>query len=103
MERRSSLDTKEVSLATLILMIFIYLSKVQVSRFVVLASCGLNLTTLAVWRCFMRKSLERCIPQGHGVRNVLVVGVGKIGNKLATTLDRNQHLGLKVKGFIDDY
>ncbi len=94
---------KGVSLATLILMVLMYLSKVQISRLVVLASRGLNLTTLASWRCFMHKSVERFIPQGQGVRNVLIVGVGKIGHKLATTLDRNQHLGLKVKDFIDDY
>ena len=94
---------KGVSLATLILMVFMYLSKMQISRFVVLASCGLNLITLTGWRYFKRKALERRIAQGHGVRNVLIVGGGKIGHKLATILDQNQHLGLKVKGFIDDY
>ena len=94
---------KGVSLATLILMVFMYLSKVQISRFVVLASCGLNLITLISWRYYKRKVLGRRIAQGYGVRNVLIVGAGKIGHKLATTLDKNQHLGLKVKGFIDDY
>src|SRR3972149_7080769 len=94
---------KGVSLATLILMVFMYLSKMQISRFVVLASCGLNLITLTGWRYFKRKALQRRIAQGHGVRNVLIVGGGKIGHKLATILDQNRHLGLKVKGFIDDY
>src|SRR3972149_3198790 len=86
---------KGVSLATLILMVFMYLSKMQISRFVVLASYGLNLITLTGWRYFKRKALERRIAQGHGVRNVLIVGGGKIGHKLATILDQNQHLGLK--------
>jgi FlaA1/EpsC-like NDP-sugar epimerase len=94
---------KGVSLATLIVMVFMYLSKMQVSRFVVLASYGLNLITLTSWRYYKRKVLEGRIAQGYGVRNVLIVGAGKIGHKLATILDQNQHLGLKVKGFIDDY
>src|SRR3990170_8332197 len=58
---------KGVSLATLILMVFMYLSKMQISRFVVLVSCGLNLITLTGWRYFKRKALERRIAQGHGV------------------------------------
>lgn len=94
---------KGVSLATFLLMIFIYLSKMPISRFVVLASWGLNTATLAAWRYFKRKVVERRVAQGYGTRNVLIVGAGRVGQKLAGILSENRHLGFVVKGFLDDY
>jgi exopolysaccharide biosynthesis polyprenyl glycosylphosphotransferase len=94
---------QSVSLATLLLTILIYLADLdQISRLVVLATWGLNIPTLLTWRFFKRRVIERRVCQGHGARNVLIVGAGKVGRKLAHVLDQNKQLGLLVKGFLDD-
>jgi exopolysaccharide biosynthesis polyprenyl glycosylphosphotransferase len=36
-----------------------------------------------------------------GVKNVLIVGAGKVGRQFANYLDGNKNLGLVVKGFLD--
>ena len=94
---------KGVLFATLTLMVFMYLSKMQISRFVVIASSGLNIITLTSWRYSKRKIIERRMDKGYGVRNVLIVGAGNVGKRLSNILEKNHHLGLRVKGFIDDH
>ena len=92
-----------VSLATLVVVIFIYLSGVEtISRMVVLANWGLNIGTLSAWRYFKRRFVEQRVAKGHGVRNVLIVGAGKVGQRLAHILQENRHLGLTVKGFLGE-
>lgn len=39
--------------------------------------------------------------KGHGLRNVLIVGAGKVGNDLAKKLKNNPYLGFKPIGFVD--
>lgn len=94
---------KSVSLATLMIMVVMYLSKQQVSRFVVLSSWALNIFILVGWRYIMHLIFERRIKNGEGLRRVLIVGAGRVGRKLAEFLENNDYLGLKVKGFVDDY
>jgi exopolysaccharide biosynthesis polyprenyl glycosylphosphotransferase len=94
---------KSVSVATLVIMVVMYLSKQQVSRFVVLSSWGLNIFTIGGWRYIRHKMVERRIKQGDGLRRVLIVGAGKVGRKLAQTLENNYLWGFKVNGFLDDY
>ncbi|MEQ9619044.1 MAG: sugar transferase [Deltaproteobacteria bacterium] len=94
---------KSVSIATLIMMVVMYLSKQQVSRFVVLFSWALNIFMLAGWRYVGHKRVERNIKNGDGLRRVLIVGAGRVGQKLANILQNNNHLGLEVKGFVDDF
>lgn len=93
---------KSVTIAALILMVVMYLSKQQVSRFVVLLSWALNIFLLAGWRYTRHKIVERRIRNGDGLRRVLIVGAGKVGHKLAEILENNRRWGLKVKGFVDD-
>lgn len=94
---------KSVSIATLIMMVVMYLTKQQVSRFVVLFSWALNIFMLAGWRYVGHKKFQRGIKNGDGLRRVLIVGAGKVGQKLAHILLNNDHLGLEVKGFVDDF
>lgn len=94
---------KAVSIATLLIMVVMYLSKQQVSRFVVLISWALSIFVLAGWRYLKRKIIERRIYNGNDVRRILIVGAGRVGKKLAHIFETNRHLGLNVKGFVDDY
>ena len=94
---------KGVSIATVSIMIFMYLFKIHVSRFVVLASWLVTALNLSTWRYIMHKIEEKQLEKGYGLRNVLIVGAGNVANKLSTYLDKNKQLGLCVKGFLDDY
>ena len=93
---------KAVTFATVLLAALIYLSGVKTISRLVIGSAGLlNLTMLAAWRLWKREIVARRVADGHGVRNVLIVGTGKVGQDLAYRLDNRKHLGFKVKGFLD--
>jgi exopolysaccharide biosynthesis polyprenyl glycosylphosphotransferase len=93
---------KAVLFATLLLTAFVYLSGVKtISRLVVGFSSVLNVGTLMAWRLWKRRVVEHRVAQGHGARNVLIVGAGAIGRALAHYLEENKHLGYRVQGFLD--
>ncbi len=94
---------KAVGLATLMLIVFVYLAGVTtVSRLVLGFSSMLNVATLTGWRLWKRQTVLRRVAAGYGARNVLIVGAGKAGQDVAHFLDANKHLGLVVKGFLDE-
>jgi exopolysaccharide biosynthesis polyprenyl glycosylphosphotransferase len=93
---------KAVILATVLLMVFVYLSGLKtISRAVVLGSACLNLTTLAAWRLWKRHIVELDISSGRRARNVLIVGAAEAGQQLAKVLEQNPDLGYIVCGFLD--
>jgi len=104
---RSALDESlavagAVIAATLLLTVFIYLSNIKIiSRLVVGSSAVLNVVTLSAWRLWRRRVVERRLARGLGTRNVLIIGAGKVGQELASYLERNKNLGLTLKGFLD--
>lgn len=94
---------KAVALATMLLTAFIYLSGVKsVSRLVVVLSGLATVATLAAWRLWKRRIVEQRVARGIGARNVLIVGAGRVGQALASYLERNPHLGYVFKGFLDE-
>jgi exopolysaccharide biosynthesis polyprenyl glycosylphosphotransferase len=93
---------KAVSMATLLLAVFIYLSgHKDISRLWVGCSAILNVATLIAWRQVLRRVVTRRVEQGIGARNVVIVGAGRMGHALAQYLERNKHIGCLVKGFLD--
>ncbi len=93
---------KAVILATGLLIIFVYLSgNKEISRLVVGSSGLLNLATFVAWRLWKRQIVIRRVAKGHGARNALIVGAGKVGCALARHLEQNKHLGYVVKGLLD--
>ena len=97
------LIVKCVSISSLLLIVVMYLSKQQVSRFVIVSSWILNIITIAGWRYFKHKLIEWDIEKGNGLIKVLIVGAGETGRNLANILKSNQYLGMQVVGFVDDY
>jgi exopolysaccharide biosynthesis polyprenyl glycosylphosphotransferase len=94
---------KAVSIATILLTAFVFLAGLsQISRLVVILSGVLNLISMVSWRILRREIVKRRVADGVGARNVLIVGAGQIGKTLASYLERNQHLGYIVKGFLDE-
>ncbi len=95
---------KVVTLATLLLTAFIYLSGVKIiSRLVVILAGVLNLVTLAGWRFVKRRIVIRGVADGNGARRVVIVGAGPVAQALARHFDQNLQLGYKVKGFLDGH
>jgi exopolysaccharide biosynthesis polyprenyl glycosylphosphotransferase len=93
---------KAVSLATLLLASFIYLSGVKiVSRIVVVTSLVLNVMALATWRYAKRRIVIRRVERGIGARNAVIVGAGRVGQALARQLEQHKLLGYCFKGFLD--
>jgi exopolysaccharide biosynthesis polyprenyl glycosylphosphotransferase len=103
---RSALDEslaviQSVILTHLVLTAFIHLTKQDLSRAVIDVSGILNAVSLAGWRLWKRRVVERRIEKGLGVRNVLIVGAGRIGSELASYLEAHKNLGYVVRGFLD--
>lgn len=99
--RETFLVATALSWSTAMLMATIYLSGSRtISRFVILASVVMNVAVLASWRMWKRSIIERRVAAGIGIRNVLIVGAGKIGRELAEYFDTNRHMGVVVKGFL---
>ena len=93
---------KAVSLSTLLLTAFIYLTGVKiVSRQIVLGSLILNVVTMVIWRYAKRRIVIRRVEQGIGARNVIIVGAGRVGQALALQFEQNKHLGYRFMGFLD--
>ena len=93
---------KAVCLATVLVAASIYASGVHtLPRLVVWGGALLNIAALSGWRFWKRGIVERRVAAGIGVKNVLIVGAGRIGQEVAKYLDSNMQLGLVVKGFLD--
>jgi exopolysaccharide biosynthesis polyprenyl glycosylphosphotransferase len=91
------------ALATILLSFFVYLSGVKnVSRLLVGLDAFAVTFGLLEWRLLNRKRVLRRVAQGLDVRNVLIIGAGKVGQTLARYFDENRGLGFVVKGFLDN-
>lgn len=71
-----------------------------ISRLAVVATVFLTLVMLMARRALWRKLRERRYMSGLEVRNVLIVGDGRVGHALRNHLEALPHLGFRFKGFI---
>jgi exopolysaccharide biosynthesis polyprenyl glycosylphosphotransferase len=95
---------KAVGLATVLLVLFIFISgNKEISRLVVASAGVMNVVTLAGWRYSKRRYVLRRARRGEGISRTLIIGAGKLGQTLATWLENNQHLGYSVCGFLDPH
>jgi len=94
---------KAVTMATLLLTTFIYLSGDKlISRFVVASVVLLTAMLLPAWRFWKREIIKRRVASGRDGRHILIVGAGEVGQALAEHFEKNQYLGYVVKGFLDE-
>jgi exopolysaccharide biosynthesis polyprenyl glycosylphosphotransferase len=93
---------KAVGFATVLLVLFIFISgNKEISRMVV-ASAGIaNIGTLAGWRYAKRRYVLQRARRGEGVSRALIIGAGRLGQTLALWLENNRQLGYAVCGFLD--
>lgn len=61
---------------------------------------GLSLTVL--WRSFAYQLLIRLRARGYDQKRVVVVGAGKLGKRLVTTVKENKSSGFEIEALFDD-
>ncbi|QSR85466.1 sugar transferase [Methylacidimicrobium sp. B4] len=93
---------KGVVQGALLLMVAFYLARMPISRLMVLWLCGISLLALPAWRLFFWNIARRDVDAGNGWRHVVIVGAGPRGRELAGMLSASAHLGVFVRGFVDD-
>jgi len=93
---------KAVGFATVLLVLFVFVSgNKEISRIVVISAGVANMGTLAGWRYAKRLYVLKRARRGEGISRVLIVGAGKLGQTLALWLENNRQLGYTVCGFLD--
>jgi len=93
---------KAVGSATVLLVLFIFVSgNKEISRMVVASAGVANIGALAGWRYARRLYVLKRARRGEGVSRALIVGAGRLGQTLALWLENNRQLGYSVCGFLD--
>src|SRR6266852_1425977 len=93
---------KAVGFATVLLVLFVFVSgNKEISRMVVASAGVANFATLAGWRYARRLYVLKRARRGEGVSRALIVGAGRLGQTLALWLENNRQLGYSVCGFLD--
>ena len=89
-------------MATVLVSAFNYVSGTRVFPETIIILTGLlNMGTLSGWRLLKRRRDGRRLTSHGAVRNVLIVGAGGTGRRLAQFLDQNKQLGYRFLGFLD--
>ena len=66
------------------------------------ASAPLNFLIMLAWRNHWRRVPAQPAPGGRDVRNVLIIGAGRLGRKLAAHMNQDLACGCAVVGFLDE-
>ncbi len=62
----------------------------------------LHMCALCGWRWIEQNGRQHGLRSAQGVRNVLIVGAGTVGRRIANYLDKHPDMGRRVCGFLDD-
>ncbi len=90
-----------IQLVAAILILFLFSQFIFSRKFVLLYVSFLFLLLLSE-KYFVRKILIHFRKKGRNLRNVLIIGAGKIGMDFYEAVKRNAHLGYNIIGFLDD-
>jgi len=94
---------KAVFWATFLVGAAVALSEIHTaSTPVLIASAPVAYFGMIGWRNWRRRITARRTRDGNAVRNVLIVGAGRLGREVAAHLEKNHVLGRVVRGFIDE-
>ena len=95
------MTVQSVLTAGLLLCGSLYLTQgYAVSRIVVMLTVSMTMFLLMARRAIWRKLRQRRYLLGLEVRNVLIVGDGRVGHALRNHLEALPHMGFRFKGFI---
>ncbi len=89
------------SLSVLILIgLTFFVRQFEYSRLVFLYFWVLNLVALSFSRMVFREGLRFFRKQGYNQRHCLIVGAGKLGQRIARSLSLHPEFGVKVQGYL---
>ncbi|MEA3341400.1 MAG: exopolysaccharide biosynthesis polyprenyl glycosylphosphotransferase, partial [Chloroflexota bacterium] len=91
-----------VTLAVLVFAGFLYLSYRDVSRLLFITFALLDLGSLLTWRALARAVFRLLNAQAYKPRQVLIVGAGEVGQKVAHMVSEYAWTGLHLVGYLDD-
>jgi len=95
---------KSVFLSSLASITLIYVAKIEgFPRTVFGLSAIFMMVSFSVWRVLKRLYVEYLVVHGFNNFNALIVGAGRVGEALAREIEARPTLGVKVRGFLDDY
>ncbi len=82
--------------------VLFFLKEDEISRFFVVAYALLLFIGLTVEKFMFRQVLEYLRRRGRNLRNLVIVGAGKIGRRFYDAVQENPQFGYKLLGFVDD-
>ena len=95
--------SKVLAWATLLVGTATWVAHLQISILALAITAPLNYLGMLGWRDLRRHLATRRGKSGRGVRNVLIVGAGKLGRAVADSLEHDHAGGRVVLGFLDEY
>ncbi len=95
---------KSISISTLIIIVLAFLLRIQdFPRSVMILNAVVITAFCSIWRVLKRLLVNYLVCNGYNNFNTLIIGAGKVGIMLAGEINSHPTLGLKIKGFLDDY
>ncbi len=95
---------KSISISTLVIIVLAFLLRIQdFPRSVMILNAVVITGFCSIWRVLKRLLVNYLVSNGYNNFNTLIIGAGKTGILLAGEINRQPALGLKIKGFLDDY
>jgi exopolysaccharide biosynthesis polyprenyl glycosylphosphotransferase len=103
LERQARTLGKAILYATVILCIAYLLQGASTLFITAICAAGaLNFGALLSWRWDVWRRRHRTGVRGQDVRNVLIIGAGVIGQRIASLIGEHPEVGRVVCGFLDD-
>lgn len=96
------LVTKTASFTLLLIMAGSFLEKVDYSRALVLIFWPTGVFFLNFGRYLIRYTKKKLMKRGYGITNILIIGAGKPGKRLANEIEEYRDFGYNIVGFLDD-
>lgn len=96
------LISKSLTICLVLIMAGSFLQKYDYSRALVILFWVFSLFFINFGRFLVRIIKQYLVQKGHGVVNVLIIGSGKAGKRLAQNLEKYRSFGYRICGFLDD-
>lgn len=90
-----------VQLLSAIVILF-FLKEHEISRFFVVTYAVILFVALSAEKLVFRQSLEYLRRRGRNLRNLVIVGAGRVGRKFYDAVQANPQFGYNLIGFVDD-
>ena len=84
------------------IVILFFLKEEEISRFFVVTYTAILFVGLSIEKLVFRQGLEYLRRRGRNLRNLVIVGAGRVGRKFYDAVQANPQFGYNLVGFVDD-